>query len=238
MIVLFFFAAVAGGAVAAISGFGIGSILTPTVASAHPANVAVAVVAIPHFVATAVRLWLVREHIDWQLLKSFGVMSAVGGILGAIFSVSLEARWLEITLAILLLFVGLGGLLGFTSLLKFRGPLAWIAGGISGFLGGLVGNQGGLRAGAMTGLDVSRDAFVATGTAVGLAVDLARLPVYAAVFNAELVARWQLIVLLSAGCLVGTWMGIRILKQIPNEVFLHVVRFLLIGLAIYLVFKP
>src|SRR5437899_12396609 len=53
-----------------------------------------------------------------------------------------------------------------------------IAGGVSGGFGGLVGNQGGIRSAAMLGLNVPRDAFVATATAIALMVDVARVPVY------------------------------------------------------------
>src|SRR5687768_3080282 len=104
------------------------------------ASLAVVAVSIPHVVATAYRLWLVRTHIDLKLLRSFGVMSAVGGLGGAALGFFLDSRWLELVLAGLLLFVGLGGLVGYTKKLRFSGPAAWAAGVVSGFLGGLVGN--------------------------------------------------------------------------------------------------
>ena len=48
--------AVAAGAVASISGFGIGSILTPLLATSIGTKLAVAVVSLPHFIGTALRL--------------------------------------------------------------------------------------------------------------------------------------------------------------------------------------
>jgi hypothetical protein len=47
-----------------------------------------------------------------------------------------------------------------------------------------VGNQGSIRTAALLGLDVRRDAFVATATAIALAVDAVRMPVY-------IVTGWQ-----------------------------------------------
>jgi uncharacterized membrane protein YfcA len=50
--------AIISGAVAALSGFGIGSLLTPLLATVVGMKVAVAAVSLPHFVATSVRLWV------------------------------------------------------------------------------------------------------------------------------------------------------------------------------------
>jgi uncharacterized protein len=98
------------------------------------------------------------------VLVSFGATSAAGGLLGALAHTLSATRALTIVLAVILIFTGATGLLG-TSL-RFRGRGAWVAGAISGFLGGLVGNQGGIRTAAMLGFDVSKEAFVATSTAV------------------------------------------------------------------------
>lgn len=231
-------AAAGGGVIAAISGFGIGSVLTPTLGLAVPAKLAVAAVSVPHFVATAYRLWLVREHVDRKILFSFGVTSATGGLLGAVVNLIAASRSLEIVLAALLLFVGIGGLTGWTKRLRFEGPWAWAAGAVSGFLGGLVGNQGGLRAGAMIGLGVNRDAFVATSTATGLIVDCARMPVYVATQGPAL---WKLLpemTVMTVGVLVGTVLGVKVVRRLPEALFSQVVSTLLILLAAWLLAKP
>ena len=67
---------VLSGATAAISGFGIGSLLTPLLAARYGMPLAVAAVSIPHAIATAVRCWRLRAFIDWPVLRSFGVLSA------------------------------------------------------------------------------------------------------------------------------------------------------------------
>ncbi|HEY0672419.1 MAG TPA: hypothetical protein VGD27_09140, partial [Longimicrobiales bacterium] len=59
-----FLAALLAGSIAALAGFGIGSVLTPILALHVPLKVAVAAVAIPHLIATALRFWLVRAHVD------------------------------------------------------------------------------------------------------------------------------------------------------------------------------
>jgi uncharacterized membrane protein YfcA len=230
-------AAILAGAIAAIAGFGIGSILTPLLTLWVPAKIAVAAVSIPHFVATTYRLWLIRKDVDLRLLRTFGLMSAAGGLTGALANQWLASRVLELVLAALLMFVGFGGLFGWTRKLKFTGFWAWLAGLVSGFLGGLVGNQGGLRAGAMLGFGVSRDAFIATATATGVIVDAARLPVYVAGQWRDLTHLAPEIGLMTVGVIVGTIAGLAVLRSIPEKAFLTVVSFLLIALGIWLAVK-
>jgi uncharacterized membrane protein YfcA len=229
--------AIVAGAIAAVAGFGIGSVLTPAMAYWYPAKLAVAAVSIPHLVATTYRLWLVREHVELGVLRSFGLMSAAGGLTGAVAQTWLASRYLEIVLAALLIFVGVGGWLGYTKQMRFTGIWAWLAGAASGFLGGLVGNQGGLRSGAMLGLGVSRDAFIATATATGVIVDAARMPVYLATQWEELSALGLPIAAMTVGVLLGTVVGMRVLRAVPEAWFTRVVSALLICLGVWLVLK-
>jgi hypothetical protein len=74
---------------------------------------------------------------------------------------------------------------------------------LAGAFGGLVGNQGGIRSAALLGFDLSRDAFVATATAIGLFVDCARMPVYLATQHAQLRSLALQIAIAIAGVVIG-----------------------------------
>jgi len=137
-------------------------------------------------------------------------------------------------LAVLLLFVAAGELTGFSRRFVFRGPAAWFAGALSGALGGLVGNQGGLRSAALLGFRMDRDTFVATATAIGLIVDAARMPVYFVVYAGELRSMATPIAVTMAGVVVGTVVGGRILRRIPETYFRRVVAIFLAILGIWL----
>src|SRR5439155_23613655 len=76
-------ASVAAGAISAVAGFGIGSVLTPVVATRYDLQLAVAAVSLPHVVGTAVRFAMLRRHIDRHVLVRFGIPSALGGLAGA-----------------------------------------------------------------------------------------------------------------------------------------------------------
>jgi uncharacterized membrane protein YfcA len=85
--------------------------------------------------------------------------------------------------------------------------------------GGIAGNQGGLRAAALTTFRLAPAVFVATATASGLMVDLARVPVYLWRAGDDLRALATPIGVASAGVLIGTVAGERILLGLSPERF-------------------
>lgn len=231
-------AAIAAGAVASISGFGIGSILTPLLAASLGTKLAVAVVSVPHFLGTALRFWLIREHVDRRILLSFGITSAIGGLVGALLHIWLRSAVLGYILAALLVFAGTTQLTGLAQRMSFGRTAAWIAGALSGMFGGLVGNQGGIRSAALLGFDIRRDAFVATATAIGLLVDVFRMPVYAATQWRPIFSAWQLMLAATAGVIVGTLIGKRILGWIPERSFRILVATVVLALGIWMFIHP
>ena len=227
-------ASIAAGAIASVAGFGIGSILTPVFALRVDMQLAVAAVAIPHLVATALRLSMMRQHVDWRLVRTFGVMSAAGGLFGALLQQRLRGPGLVMVFGGLLVFAGLTGLTGVMERVRLGRTAAWMAGLLSGVFGGLVGNQGGIRSAALLGFDVRPAAFVASTTTAALMVDLARMPVYVALEAERLVDLAGLIALAATGAVAGTIGGERVLRRIPPPVFKKLVSGLVLALGIYM----
>jgi uncharacterized membrane protein YfcA len=223
--------AVVAGAIAAVSGFGIGSLLTPLLAVKTGTKAAVAVVSVPHFLGTALRLWRLRAHVDRRVFLQFGVMSAVGGLAGALLHSYAGSPQLRIVFGVLLILAGVSDAIGLAERLQFGRTAAWIAGVVSGVLGGLVGNQGGIRSAALLGFHVEKRAFVATATASGIIVDLARLPVYAATGGTEMAEHWLLMGIAAVGVIAGTLIGEKLLHVIPETIFHRIVSGLLILLG-------
>jgi len=230
--------ALAAGAIASIAGFGIGSILTPLLSLWLGTKLAVAAVSIPHFIGTALRFSLIREHVDRGVLLTFGVTSALGGLTGALLHVWLRSVVLSYVLAALLVFAGVMGLTGMASRMRFGRKTGWLAGAISGVFGGLVGNQGGIRSAALLGFEVRRDAFVATATAIGLLVDIFRMPVYAATQMRQIESAWRLAAVATLGVVLGTLAGKSVLGRIPEKIFRAVVAAIILALGISMFVHP
>ena len=229
-------AAVLAGAVAAVSGFGIGSLLTPVLVFLVPLPTAqaVAVLAVPHAVATAIRFARLRRDVHGPTFREFGVASAVGGLAGALLQSQLASPVLSLVLAALLM------LAGTTELMRRRVPLpptsGWrLAGGVlSGLFGGLVGNQGGIRSAALLGFQLRPRELVATATASALLVDAARVPIYFFSAGSVIANALHLILVMSAGVTLGTFIGVPILGRIPESVYRRLVGALLVALGVSL----
>ncbi len=230
-------AAFAGGAIAAVSGFGIGSLVTPVLALSVDTKLAVAAVAIPHVLGTAFRYWRLGGRPDRHVLLTFGLTSAAGGLLGALLHGRLGSPSLSLVFGALLVCVALSEFTGLARRLHFEGRLAWAAGALSGFLGGLVGNQGGIRSAALLAFGMEPRTFVATATAIGLMVDAARTPVYLWTAGADLAALAWPIALASAGVLAGTIAGGALLARIPPRTYRPVVASLIGGLGVLMLLR-
>jgi uncharacterized protein len=227
-------AALAAGSVAAMTGFGIGSLLTPLLAVETGTRLAVAAVAVPHFVGTLQRFVKLRRHVDRRVLVGFGITSAAGGLAGALLHTRLSSGVLSLVFGGLLMLAGITEHTGWVQRVRWGRRAAWGAGALSGALGGLVGNQGGIRAAAMLGFEVPKESFVATATAIGLIVDLARLPVYLAAEWRGIVALWPLLLVATVGVMIGTELGTRSLQQIRERTFRRLLALLLLGLGAYM----
>src|SRR5438094_2411977 len=93
---------VVAGGIAAVAGFGIGSLLTPLLALQVGTKLAVAAVSLPHLAGTALRFWLLRKDIDRRILWSFGLTSAAGGLIGALLHARIQSPALTLVFAALL----------------------------------------------------------------------------------------------------------------------------------------
>ena len=230
-------AAALAGSIAAVAGFGIGSLLTPLLALRFGTKLAVAIVSVPHFVGTAVRFATMWRHVDRRVFIRFGVLSAAGGLVGALLNARASSPALTKVFGVLLLFAGASTLFGFAKKMRFGRTTAWIAGALSGLLGGLVGNQGGIRSAALLGFDIDKESFVATATAVGLVVDGARMPVYIATEAHGMWSAKTEMAIAMVGVVAGTFLGIKLLRRIPEKWFRRAVGSLIVVLGAYMLMR-
>jgi uncharacterized membrane protein YfcA len=223
--------AVAAGAIAAVSGFGIGSLLTPVLMLSMPTRHAVAVLAIPHAVATAIRLVRLRRDVHGPTFRQFGLASAAGGLAGAALHALFENRTLTVVLAILLMLAGTAEVLRRAIPLP-QTRLGQLTGGVlSGVFGGLVGNQGGIRAAVLLGTRLQPRQLVATATATALLVDAARLPIYLVSAGSVIADSTRIWGVIALGVTIGTLIGVPVLGRIPEMAYRRIIGGLLLALG-------
>lgn len=220
---ILFVLAFVSGATAAVVGFGIGSLLTPLLVTRHSPTIAIAAVALPHLMATAVRFFQHRHAVDRLVLLRFGLPSTAGGLAGAWLQSAVSESALFVTLGALLVATAIANLTGTFGAKKPPAPVAVGLGFVSGLFGGLVGNQGGLRAAGMLAFALPPRAYLATGTAVALLIDAGRTPVYLARAGNELLPLALPIAIASTGCVVGTIVGERMFLGLSTDRYRRIV---------------
>jgi uncharacterized protein len=226
--------AVLAGATASLAGFGIGSLLTPLVATRLGVPMAVAVVAFPHALATVLRAWRLRASIDWRVMRTFGVASAAGGLAGALAYTRVSSAALTIVLGALLVSTAIMALANVAQRWHPAGAASLLLGLASGAFGGMAGNQGGIRAAALVTFALPPVSFVATATAVGVVVDAVRVPVYLLRAGTGLLDFGAIVAVAGAGVVAGTLLGERVLLGLSPARFRQVIAVLIGLLGVWL----
>ncbi len=234
------------------TGFGLGTLLMPVLAFFFPPEEAIAITGIVHFLNNLLKAGLMFRYIDLKNWILFCLGAFPAAALGAWLLIQLgkhphplEFKLFSVSFQTSVLKVSIGSAILFFSLMEFMGGLkSWqissrwmpLGGFLSGFFGGFSGNQGALRTLFLIKSGLSKEAFIATGVAIALLVDLTRLSIYFG--NPVLPADHALIPLLVAtgSALAGTLLGRKILKKIHLGLIHHFVFCLLsiIGIMIVL----
>ncbi len=213
------------------SGFGLGTILTPTLFLFFPVEIAVALSGIVHLLNNLFKITLVKDQINWGTAVKFGVPAIIGALIGALVLVRLpdttvlytyqlgsktcQITPLKLIMAALMLFFSLFEIVPYFKKLEFKRDKLFIGGLLSGFFGGLSGNQGALRSAFLLRCGLSKEGFIATGIATACAVDITRLSVYFSRFVKVDFQKNGLLLLVAVLCaFLGAYLGSKALKKI------------------------
>lgn len=215
-----------------MSGFGLGTLLTPLFVIFYDIKIAVFLVAVVHFSNNLFKLGLFFHHLDWAVLKRFGVLSVVGALVGSLLQASMESQTLKIGLGILL--VALGAAEFLPSRFSWRLPKRFdhVGGFLSGLLGGVLGNQGAVRSAYLLNYPLSKEAFVATATVIACLIDATRIPIYLVHYHEALVKAWPYLLAVTLSAFFGTLSGKWVLGIISVDAFRKVVAGCVVGVGI------
>lgn len=233
------------------TGFGLGTLLVPLFALFLPLPAAVAAASLVHFGTGLLKLATLGRWVHWPMTLWFGLPAMAAAFLGArtlfwlakvppFFVYDLAGSPREVTLlklVIAALMVGFGWIGGSGLPTSPRLNHHWLpAGGLlSGFFGGLSGNQGAFRVPFLLRARLDKEAFIATGAAMGLLVDVARLGVFAHRWS-ELGAAGGLRLVLPAvlAAMAGSLAATRFLGRVTLGGIRRAVGILLMGVALLL----
>lgn len=215
------------------SGFGLGTILLPVFTIYYEPPIAVALTAIVHFLNNVFKIGLVYKNINWSVVLKFGIPSLIAALVGAFIlknlsshSIVLATYYIQSTeinyqitlfnliIGLLIIFFSLFEIIPYFKNLSFDKNKLTIGGLLSGFFGGLSGHQGALRSAFLVRLNLSKESFIATGTAIACIVDVARMSVYALTFNFIHVSNNATVLLIAVlAAFIGALIGNKLIKK-------------------------
>ena len=234
------------------SGFGLGTLLLPAFALFFPVDRAVALTGVVHFLNGFFKLMLVWRHVDVRVALRFGIPAIAASFFGALLlvefadapalaSYSIAGRPAAITPAKLIvgLLLLVFAVAEFAAILPSKGfPARYqpLGGLLSGFFGGMAGMQGALRSAFLIRAGLSKEAFIATGTAIAFVIDVSRLAVYSRAFaRHHALIDYPLLVAAVAFAFAGAWLGNRYLHKVALTSVQRVVAFMLLLVAFGLI---
>lgn len=214
-----------------LTGFGLGTVLTPVFALLFDVKLAITIVAVVHFFNNVFKFGLFWRQIDFSIVKRFGLLSLLGALIGSFLQLYMSGTAVKALLGVILVLLGIGELIPSGKIFRFPKKFDPIGGFLSGLLGGFVGNQGAIRTAYLLNYDISKEAFIATATTISLIIDLTRLPVYVSA-HAHVLGEvgWELVAVVVVTYL-GTLFGKRLLKSISVSMFRKVVAAFVIGMG-------
>jgi len=233
------------------SGFGLGTILTPVFVIFFPAEIAIALTGVVHFLNNLFKITLIGKKADKVVLLRFGIPAMLSSFAGAwlllritripsLFEYQLWGRDFEITpvkliIAILLIIFSILEIAPSVRRIEFdRNKLA-LGGLLSGFFGGLTGMQGAIRSAFLIKSGLSKEAYIATGVVIACLVDFTRLSVYASrLKELNLTEQMPLLIAATLAAMTGAFLGNKLLKKITLRFIQVLVAVMLVILSVAL----
>ena len=231
------------------SGFGLGTLLLPAFALFFNVELAIGLTGVVHLLNNIFKTFLIGEKIQWRIGFLFGLPSIIGALIGSLiliymieifknfhyqlFDLELKTSFLKIAIGILIFTFTLIELIPNKKPFKNNSKNTIIGGLLSGFFGGISGHQGALRTLFLVRYKLSKEAFIATGIAIALAVDLTRLPVYFTNFKSnDLINHLELIAIAVLAAFTGSILGKLVLNKIKINLLHKIISICLLMFSI------
>src|SRR4030065_2069261 len=96
-----------------MTGFGLGTILTPIFLIFYDVKIAILMAAVVHLLNNLLKLSLFGRHMSLDILKRFGAFTLLGAFIGAFLQGKMDSSGIKILLGVALIFLGLKEASGF-----------------------------------------------------------------------------------------------------------------------------
>ncbi|XQW85214.1 TSUP family transporter [Thalassotalea piscium] len=233
------------------SGFGLGTLLMPIVALFFPIDIAIAITAIVHFANNGFKFFILKNTINLSIFLRFGIPAVLMALVGAglltqisdfhqtlqyhIFGFQRQVTPVNFFIGMVIILILVIELTPKVASLSFDKKYLPLGGIISGFLGGFSGHQGAFRSMFLLKTGLSNKAYIATGVAIALLVDFARLSIYGMHFSAIDQINWLLVSAAALAAFIGAFVGKKMLTKVTISFIQQLVSLLLFLIALALI---
>jgi uncharacterized protein len=232
------FACLVANIIATISGFGVSTILTPTLLIFFPIKETIFLVCIVHLFHDLVKTFFFYRSIDVPLTISFGLAATSASVVSSLILV----RWQAIDFSVLL---GVF-LLAYAAILFFKPTIrikkTWftisMTGIITGFIDGIFGIVGAVRTMFLVPFNLDKESFAGTSGMISALVNSARIIAY--IMGGITLTHQELVLLpfLIGTSFIGTTIGRYLIDSIPANIFQRVILIFIILFGIKLIIAP
>lgn len=228
---LLILAALATSILTAITGIGGGMILIALMPGLLPAPAIIPVHGLVQLFANSSRAVFGWNNIHWRFAVAFISGSVVGGIAAAGITLNINLEYTPLIIAAYILFIVWGPNLQFKK--APRGEFFTI-GILQTGLSMIVGATGPLGYASMVAKGLQRDALVVTGASMTTFTHLIKVILFG-VMGFAFITYWKIILGMSAGVIIGAFIGTHIRYRIPESIFRPLIKWLLTALAIRMI---
>ncbi len=236
LILLFFIVAFLSVVIGTVAGFGTSTIFLPIALIFVDFKTALVLVAISHISGNIGATTFFRHGLDRRLILLFGVPSVILTVFGAYLVIYIPQNVLQTLLGIFLLLFSIYSLLSPDFKVAAKRLNTIIGGGISGFLQGLMGIGGPLRGAFLISYDLDKFRYIATLSAIAVAIDATRIPIYFVNNLLEPQFYYYVPPLVITGIL-GSYTGKKIVARIPQQLFKKVVLVAIMIASLFLIYN-
>jgi uncharacterized membrane protein YfcA len=227
----FFIVAFIAAALASVAGFGTATMTIPFLAWIIGFKQAIILIAFFHGFSNLFKMLTLRQAVNTRLMLLYGIPTVITAVVGAYLLDVVAPKGIGLGVGIFLILFAIYSLINPSRTLPERNYILVTGGLLSGFTAGLIGLGGAIRGAFLISTKIKRETYIATSAAIALCTDIARITTYVARGSLDPQYYWYIPVLFLIG-FIGTRLGVKLLKWIPELAVKRIVLLVLVLVSI------
>ena len=231
IMILFFIVAYIAAAVASVAGFGSATMTIPFLAWIVGFKQAIILIAFFHGFSNLFKLIRLRHAVNVRLMLLYGIPTVITASIGAYLLDIVAPKSIGLGVGIFLILFAIYSFINPSKTLPERNYILVTGGLLSGFTSGLIGLGGAIRGAFLISTKIKKEMYVTTSAAIALCTDISRVTTYIARNSLESQYYWYIPVFFVIA-FIGTRLGVRLLKWLPELIVKRVMLVVLVLVSI------